>query len=88
MLGGTMYRLSPDEAAKELDAKFRKFKWYIGVGIGASNEGDVLFVYVKSDRHQELREIEKGWRNYNVAIRAVGDVRPVLASAGNSIGVY
>ena len=69
-----------DTAARDLEQRLRQYPWFLSIGIGNTDEGAALFVYVKSRRHRPLTEIENGWRGHRVIIRAVGSIRP-LSSA-------
>jgi hypothetical protein len=71
--------MSPDDAAVALDQHLRPFPWYVSVGVGRTKEGPLLFVYVRSSRHRELRSIESGWLGYPVAVRTTGAIRPLAA---------
>ena len=65
-----------DQAADALDKKLRRHPWYISTGVGEANLRAALFVYVKSARHQEIRDLSQ-WMGYPVIVRATGPFRPV-----------
>jgi hypothetical protein len=69
--------MTAEQAAKSLDETFRKHPWYISVGVGATPDGEAIFVYVKSPRHRELTSLSAGWMGYPVLIRPVGSIRAV-----------
>lgn len=75
----------PEEAARELDAELRPHRWFLSIGVGKGSAGDALFVYVKSKNHPELKGLEKGWRGYEVLVRAVGTVRPLPSVSAQPI---
>lgn len=79
--------MSPDEAAQELDKQLRRYPWYLSTGVGETEDGNALFIYVKSRNHPELKKVKKGWRGYPVLIRAVGTIRPVASGTGNRLVV-
>jgi hypothetical protein len=66
----------PEEAARALDEKLRPFPWYISIGIGNTERGVALFVYVKTAHRKELQFLSHGWMGYPVLIRPVGSIRP------------
>lgn len=74
--------MSPADAAKRLDERLRGQAWYLSTGIGQTEAGTALFVYVKSDRHTELRILAQGWMGYPVMVRKVGGIRPLGAPSG------
>ena len=78
-------KMSPDEAAQELDKQLRIYSWYLSTGVGRTEDGAALFVYVKSRNHPELKSVKKGWRGYTVLIRAVGTIHPVANGKGNRL---
>jgi len=69
--------MSPDEAARRLDAALRPYSWYSSVGIGQTADGPTLFVYVRSDKHRELSKLNHGWQGYRVIVRPVGRIRAI-----------
>jgi hypothetical protein len=69
--------MSPEIAAHSLDEKLRPYPWYLSVGVGDTERGIALFVYVKSARHRELQVLSRGWMGYPVHIRPVGSIKPV-----------
>jgi hypothetical protein len=69
--------MSPEEAARKLDEKYRRYPWFISVGVGETPNGPALFVYVKTAKHPELKAISGGWMGFRVLIRAIGSIRPV-----------
>lgn len=72
------YRLTPEQAAEELDHELRPQAWYVSVGVGRAASGPALYLYVRSTRHKELRKLE-AWRGYPVYVRAIGRVSPIGA---------
>jgi hypothetical protein len=74
--------MTPEEAASALDRELRRYPWFIAVGVGEnSHRRPVLFVYVRSARHRELRTLAQGWKGYPVAIEATGTIRPLARKA-------
>jgi hypothetical protein len=69
--------MTAEHAAKRLDEQLRGYPWYMSVGVGATPEGETIFVYVKSARHRELNNCSKGWMGYRVLVRAVGSIRSI-----------
>jgi hypothetical protein len=70
--------MTPEAAAMKLEDQFRKFPWFVSVGVGRQGDGRAaLFLYVKSARHQELKRLESGWMGYDVLIRQSGPMRPL-----------
>lgn len=68
------------EVAELHDDYLRQFSWFVGVGIGAEDGDDIIFVYVSSRRHHELDELDErewGHLGYPVSIQVTGRVRPV-----------
>jgi hypothetical protein len=65
------------DAASQLDTQLRKYSWYLSVGIGTTQSGDTIFVYVKSLKHRELGNLAAGWQGYPVSIRQIGSIRAV-----------
>ena len=83
--GLTVCSMSPDEAAVRLESEFRRFPWFISVGTGLSEKGrPVLYLYVKSARHKELARLKTGWSGFDVAVRAIGGMRPLNTVRINS----
>lgn len=70
--------MNAEYAARKLDEKLRPFPWFNSVGVGMTDKGETLFVYVRSMRHRELSEIGKYWMGIPVVIRATGGIRPML----------
>jgi hypothetical protein len=74
-------KMTPEIAAQKLESSLRKFSWLVSVGVGRVENGEsVIFVYVKSSRHPQLRNIESGWLGYKVIVRQSGAMRPLLAA--------
>lgn len=69
--------MSPEEAARRLDAELCPNDWYSSTGIGAAADGPALFVYVQTTNHRALFRISKGWMGYKVIIRPVGRIRAI-----------
>jgi hypothetical protein len=69
--------MSPDEAARRLDAELRPHPWYSSTGIGDTVDGPVLFVYVSTGNHRALTRLDRGWMGYRVVVRPVGRVRAI-----------
>jgi len=68
--------MTPLSAAAMLEEEFRKFPWFLSVGVGRLADGrDALFVYVKSTRHEQLKVAEVGWMGYPVLVRKTGPIR-------------
>jgi hypothetical protein len=67
--------MTAEHAAKRLDEQLRHYPWYMSVGVGATPEGEAIFVYVKSAKHPELKSLSTGWMGYRVLVRAVGSIR-------------
>jgi hypothetical protein len=67
--------MTATKAAERLDERLRRYPWYMSVGVGATSEGEAIFVYVKSARHRELTSLRDGWMGYPVQVRAVGSIR-------------
>jgi hypothetical protein len=76
--GGAM---RADEAARALDKKLRPYSWYLSVGVGESNGRAALYLYVKFQRHKELREMASGWMGFQVIIRPVGSISSATSQA-------
>jgi hypothetical protein len=66
--------MNAELAANRLDQTLRGQPWYMSVGVGATPDGEAIFVYVKSLRHRELSRLQDGWMGYPVKVRAVGTV--------------
>jgi hypothetical protein len=75
------------DAASQLDVELRKSPWYLSVGEGQTENGDTIFVYVKSSKHRKLKTLETGWLGYPVLIRQVGSIRAIKSNA-LVIGAY
>jgi hypothetical protein len=71
--------ISPEKAAELLDRELRQYPWYTSIGVGDTEEGTALFLYVTSGRHKELSRVADGWMGYPVIIRPIGRVRPICA---------
>jgi len=65
-----------DRAAESLDRELRAHYWYVSTGVGRDDNGEALFVYVKSRRDPKIRNLSK-WMGYPVVVRTVGSFRPV-----------
>jgi len=72
--------MTAEHAAESLDKLLRKHPWYISIGVGQTERGECLFIYVKSARHRELSSIRDGWMGYPVSIHPVGTVRAIKRS--------
>jgi hypothetical protein len=72
--------MRPEAAAGHLDRKLRPYKWYQACGVGNTASGPTIFVYVKSDRHKELRELGDSWMGYRLVVRRTGPVRALAAA--------
>jgi hypothetical protein len=66
--------MTAEQAAKHLEQKLKAYPWYISVGVGATADGDAIFVYVKSSRHRELSTLDR-WMGFPVFVRATGTIR-------------
>jgi hypothetical protein len=66
----------PEDAASALDERLRPYPWYLSIGVGNTERGVALFVYVKTARRKELQFLSRGWMGYPVLIRPVGSIRP------------
>jgi hypothetical protein len=74
--------MSPENAAKLLDAELRPYPWYLSVGVGASSEGGpLLFVYTKSGKHPELARLGGAWQGFEIVVKPVGAIRPVASDS-------
>jgi hypothetical protein len=51
----------------------------MSIGVGNTEDGTALFLYVTSAKHRELSRVADGWMGYQVIVRPVGRVRPVCA---------
>jgi len=70
--------MTPEMAAEKLSAEFRRFPWFVSVGVGRLKDGrDAIFLYVKSGHHQQLKSLESGWMGYDVFVRQTGLIRPL-----------
>src|SRR4029077_3022055 len=61
--------MTPEQAAHELDRKFRQYPWYHSIGVGDTGGDPVLFMYVRSPRHREVESLRNGWMGFDVIIR-------------------
>jgi hypothetical protein len=75
----TVSNIPPDKAAELLDRELRQYPWYTSIGVGSTEEGTALFLYVTSAKHRELSRVADGWMGYRVIVRPIGRVRPVYA---------
>jgi hypothetical protein len=66
----------PEDAARALDERLRPYPWYLSIGVGNTDRGVALFVYVKAVRRRELHFLSRGWMGYPVFVRAVGSIKP------------
>ena len=64
----------------QLDQKLRMKPWYISVGVGDTDEGAALFLYVKSKRHREIAQLGDSWLGFKLVVQPVGSIRPATAS--------
>jgi hypothetical protein len=69
-----------ERAAAELDQKLRMKPWYISVGVGDTDKGVALFLYVKSKRHRDIIGLGNNWRGFRLIVQPVGSIRPATAS--------
>lgn len=70
-------KMTPEEAARDLDATLRRFPWYLSVGVGETKDRPVLLVYIKSARNPEVRNIAKTWGGFEIITRPVGEIRAI-----------
>lgn len=75
MLITTGSTMTPELAATHLDAYLRKYSWYVSVGVGQLDNKEALFVYVKSNKHRELKAIADGWMGYKTLVRPTGAIK-------------
>lgn len=76
-------KIVPEQAAARLDQKLRMKPWYISVGVGETDEGAAIFLYVKSARHREIADLGKRWLGHRLIIKPIGSIRPAAALAPN-----
>jgi hypothetical protein len=69
--------ISIEEASRRLDKQLRPQPWYVSVGVGETDEGEVIFLYVKTKGHRELTKLGKRWMSFRLIVEAVGSIRPV-----------
>jgi hypothetical protein len=75
--------MAPETAAERLEEQFRRFPWFVAVGVGTLKDGkSAIFLYVKSKRHQQLKSLESGWMGYDVILRQIGSIRPLAGTVG------
>lgn len=75
-----VYEMTPEAAALAIDQKLRKFAWYKTVGVGQTPSGLSIFIYVGSERHKELNELQRdGAHGYPVVVRRSGPIRALAA---------
>jgi hypothetical protein len=67
--------MTAEQAAQHLEQKLKAYPWYISIGVGATADGEAIFVYVKSSRHRELSSLENRWMGFPVFVRATGTIR-------------
>ena len=72
-----MSEISIEEASRRLSNLLRPQPWYVSVGVGETDEGEVIFLYVTTKRHRELSKLGKNWMGFPLVVEAVGAVRPV-----------
>jgi hypothetical protein len=72
--------LDAERAAAQLDQKLRMKPWYISVGVGDTDEGVALFLYVKSKRHRDVIGLGNNWRGFRLIVQPVGSIRPAAVS--------
>jgi hypothetical protein len=72
--------LDAERAAAQLDQKLRMKPWYVSVGVGDTDGGVALFLYVKSKRHRDILELGNSWLGYKLIVEPVGSIRPATAS--------
>lgn len=72
--------MTPEQAADRLDRELRKHKWYQSIGVGETDDGPAIFVYVATARHSVLTKYAKGWMGYPVFVRPTGRIRAVHRS--------
>jgi hypothetical protein len=69
--------MTAEDAANLLHARLHLYRWYLSIGAGTDQKGhSVIYVYVKSTHHKELRSLAEGWMGYAVNVRSVGSIRP------------
>ena len=71
--------MTVEQATTSLDATLRPYPWYLSSGVGQTEKGPSIFVYVKSARAHGVSSIAKMWEGYPVIVRPVGVVRPAEA---------
>ncbi len=49
--------------------------WFVSIGVGESQAGAVIYVYVKTLRHKELEELRSGYEGYPVVVERTGLVK-------------
>lgn len=72
-------RILPEEAARRLDQELRGRPWYLTTGVGESDDGHVLFVYVKRISKRDSEALEQGWLGYPVIVEAMGGIRAIAS---------
>jgi len=68
---GTPVRVTPWDAAAQLEGQFRTLPWYLSVAIGGPSGSEALFVYVKNPKHPELERLKGSWAGYSVLARTL-----------------
>jgi hypothetical protein len=76
-------KMTIEEAAQDLESALRPFSWYLSTGVGATESGPALFVYVKSNSKHVAAAVAGEWQGYRVVVRTVGGVRPLTSPASN-----
>jgi hypothetical protein len=71
--------MTAEAAAKELDAKLRRYAWYVSTGVGENEFGKALYVYVSSLSEFSRLKVGETWQGYAIIPRLMRDLR-LLAS--------
>lgn len=75
-----MSDISIEEASRRLNDHLRLKSWYLSVGVGETDEGDAIFLYVKTKRHRDISKLGKRWMGFSLIVEAVGSIRPASSS--------
>ena len=67
-----------EDAARELDELISGYNCFLSVGVDQTDRGEALFIYVRSEMQPDHNKIEGRWRRYDVFVRAIGVVRPLI----------
>jgi hypothetical protein len=68
--------MTPQEAARSLNARLRGQPWLTGVGIGQQNGETVLYVYANTSRRVDLPIASNRWEGFPVYVKRMGTPRP------------